>query len=98
MKDKQLLRIADENLLFTCGRRSCARIFVCGFPVGLVHQVYIRDMTTVTPLMLALFGGSLQVHHERQVSSPKRTSVSYRSSTRSKHVSPTPRGCQNQAC
>ncbi|CAN0170159.1 unnamed protein product, partial [Hapterophycus canaliculatus] len=31
-------------------------------------KVYVRDMTTVTPLMLALFGGSLQVHHERQVS------------------------------
>ncbi|CAM9250154.1 unnamed protein product, partial [Laminaria digitata] len=29
-------------------------------------KVYVRDMTTVTPLMLALFGGSLQVHHEKQ--------------------------------
>ncbi|CAM9970772.1 unnamed protein product, partial [Discosporangium mesarthrocarpum] len=30
-------------------------------------KVYVRDMTTVTPLMLALFGGSLRVHHEREV-------------------------------
>lgn len=31
------------------------------------RKVYIRDMTTVTPLMLALFGGTLHVHHEREV-------------------------------
>jgi hypothetical protein len=30
-------------------------------------KVYIRDCTTVSPFALALFGGTLVLHHEHQV-------------------------------